>query len=273
MSILSFAPDTRVDTNAFFLGFRLSQYMSFSGTANELFFFNDALNSTTMFGPGIVFQTAAGLLTDVTAGTLNFMNVVENGESVVNIQNWNRDAATLFDFYFAGDDRGLCRYVMGGNDVLLLSNRRDDAGGGDGDDVLDGMRGDDRLSGGAGADTLIGGKGNDTLKGGAGADDFVFDCRGAGSGNFDRIVDFDGAEDRIVMDVDVFPELGTAGTALDPAAFALDTAADPDDRIIFVAATGEVFFDKDGTGGGAAVLIAVLQPGAVLTAANIFLDS
>ena len=42
------------------------------------------------------------------------------------------------------------------------------ADGGDGNDILIGMRGNDTLRGGTGNDVLVGGPGTDTLDGGAG---------------------------------------------------------------------------------------------------------
>ena len=48
--------------------------------------------------------------------------------------------------------------------------------------------------------------------------------------------------------------------ALAPGAFQTGTAAhDADDRIIYDPATGNLFFDADGNGAGAAVLFATLQ--------------
>ena len=57
----------------------------------------------------------------------------------------------------------------------------------------------------------------------------------------------------------IFAALTTPGT-LSAAEFHLGTAAhDFDDRIIFDAATGNLFYDRDGTGSAAAVRFAVLS--------------
>jgi serralysin len=57
---------------------------------------------------------------------------------------------------------------------------------------------------------------------------------------------------------------------LSSGAFANGTAAqDADDRIIYNQATGELWFDADGNGAGAAVQFALLAAGTTLTASDI----
>lgn len=141
--------------------------------------------------------------------------------------------------------------------------------GGLGDDTLSGNAGNDRLDGGAGADLLSGDTGNDRLIGGAGNDTFRFDAA-LGDSNVDMIKDFVSAEDTIHLDDAVFAGIGPVG-ALDPAAFAIGTQAlDPDDRIIFNSATGELFYDADGSGAGAAVQFALLPDKAAVAADDFF---
>ena len=83
----------------------------------------------------------------------------------------------------------------------------------------------------------------------------------------DRVTDFAAGVDRIVLDRAVFATL-SAG-ALDPAAFRQGTAAaDADDRIIYDAASGSLFYDADGLGGAEAVRFAQLQTGLSLTGAD-----
>jgi serralysin len=109
------------------------------------------------------------------------------------------------------------------------------------------------LVGGAGNDTLDGGSGNDTLIGGAGADHFVFRT-GLGASNVDTILDFNPAEDRILLDNSAFKALKHTG-ALAADAFTTGTAAtQADDRIIYNADSGALYYDADGSGGKAAAI-------------------
>ncbi len=78
---------------------------------------------------------------------------------------------------------------------------------------------------------------------------------------------YSGTDDIIQLGVSVFSTL-TPG-ALDSAAFRIGVAAtDADDRIIYNSATGQLFYDADGNGGGAQVLFASLAAGLALTNAD-----
>ena len=113
------------------------------------------------------------------------------------------------------------------------------------------------IMGNDGANRLDGRGGNDVLTGAGGADTFAFTAA-LGSGNVDRIADFVSGTDRIALDDSVFAGL-TPG-ALPAGAFATGSAAgDADDRVIYNAATGQLFFDADGNGAGAQVLFATLD--------------
>ena len=153
-----------------------------------------------------------------------------------------------------------------GADRLGGGRGNDTLGGGRGRDALFGNGGADLLDGGAGADTLRGGGGKDALTGGAGRDGFYFD-RALGPSNVDAILDFDPADDTIYLHVSVFAAIGFG--ALDPSAFRAGTAAaDGDDRIVYDAATGNLFYDSDGSGAAAATLFATVVPGTALTSAD-----
>lgn len=188
--------------------------------------------------------------------------------SVVSVTGWALDAATVFDLIVADDDKGLRKLLLNGDDNVSLSNKKDRFDGGNGNDVLDGLKGDDVLSGGKGNDTLLGGLGNDELTGGSGRDSFVFKTALNADKNVDTITDFEEGRDTIIIDDAIFVGAGTAGNTLSGNRFALDAAADGNDRIVYVQATGEILYDADGNGAGAAVLFARVEIGTVLGAGD-----
>lgn len=141
---------------------------------------------------------------------------------------------------------------------------------------LKGFGGRDRLEGEAGNDTLVGGNGIDTLIGGSGFDSFVFDKP---SEIGDRIEDFNAFDDQINIDASAFGG-GLGGNNLIMVtlpggkfhAGGTNKAADAGDRFIFRTGDETLWFDRDGTGGTFnPVLVADLQDGAILTAADITL--
>jgi Ca2+-binding RTX toxin-like protein len=113
------------------------------------------------------------------------------------------------------------------------------------------------LIGNAGANVLNGGGGADVLIGLGGADSFAFTAALGGS-NVDVIAGFVSGSDRILLDDAAFAGLGLG--ALGANAFVAGGAAqDADDRILYDAATGALYFDADGSGSGAAVRFATLD--------------
>ena len=122
------------------------------------------------------------------------------------------------------------------------------------------------LNGKAGDDWLYGRLGNDLLTGEAGRDRFVFDTALDGALNVDEIADFSVADDVIVLRHSVF-SVDTGRLSAD--AFVNgDTAIDAEDRILYHSATGNIFYDADGSGNGAAILFARVDPGTALTNAD-----
>ncbi len=119
---------------------------------------------------------------------------------------------------------------------------------------LEGDGGADTLIGGGGADVLVGGGGSDRLTGGAGADAFRFNTWDGNAFGADRITDFTTGVDRLVFDTEDFAGMdttlrfvnGTQAGGSGASWFYFDTATD------------RLFWDRDGIGGDAAVLIATL---------------
>lgn len=117
-----------------------------------------------------------------------------------------------------------------------------------------GSRADDALWGGAGNDTLTGNGGND-----------VFGFNEAGSANADTIADFS-AGDRIGLasteDTGFFVGLGATFDSNEFVAGTVATEAHA--QIVYNQASGQIFYDADGTGAGAAALVATIGAGTQL---------
>ncbi|MCW7540901.1 hypothetical protein OOT46_24065 [Aquabacterium sp. A7-Y] len=95
-----------------------------------------------------------------------------------------------------------------GADILSGGADADILIGNNGADQLQGNGGNDRLDGGNGADVLSGGTGNDFLTGGSGLDRFVF-TEGGGA-NAESVVDFNTADDTVVLADSLDATLGEA---------------------------------------------------------------
>jgi hypothetical protein len=126
-------------------------------------------------------------------------------------------------------------------------------------DLLTGGTGNDQLIGGAGDDLLLGGKGNDILTGGTGADTF----RLTGDTKTDHIADFLSGTDHIQLDHLLFKALPVG--PLDSSQLVCGTKAlTTSQHLIYDQPTGNLWYDSDGSGKAAAVLIAVLDNHAAL---------
>ena len=165
--------------------------------------------------------------------------------------------------------------------------------GGSENDVLYGELGNDFMMGGKGDDIYYVDSSGDTVLEGADAGydrvfasasfsiagqhveelwltgtasiDFYFDTALSATKNVDRIDSFSVAEDTIMLDRTVFTGVGANGTLSSSAFFAGTAAQDADDRIVYDSASGKIFYDADGSGGGAAVLFAQVAAGTALT--------
>ncbi len=153
------------------------------------------------------------------------------------------------------------------NDTLVALAGDDLINGGASNDSLLGSSGNDTLIGGNGNDTLAGGAGNDTLTGGAGNDFFRFN---SSSERIDRITDFNVTNDTILVSRSGFGSGLLAGT-LPTSKFKLGSSATTSDhRFFYNSSNGGLFFDIDGSGSKAAVRIATLNTGLVMTSKDIF---
>jgi Ca2+-binding RTX toxin-like protein len=121
-------------------------------------------------------------------------------------------------------------------------------------DTLLGGGGNDILIGGAGDDLLVGGKGSDTLTGGTGADTFRF----GGDMKTDHVIYVLPGTDHIQLDSRLYTGLTKGALTADQ--FSLGTAAlNSAQRLIYDQPKGALYYDADGSGMGAAMLIGVLD--------------
>ena len=154
------------------------------------------------------------------------------------------------------------------NDDRLIGTRFNDTlKGGNGSDVLFGNEGSDTLNGGSGVDRLNGGTENDTLLGGAGNDTFVFDMPIGGGTNIDRIVDFAPGADRIEINQEYY-FTGLVVGELAPEQFAVGAATGTGPQIVYVKATGALYYDANGADAGGESQFAVLAGRPVVTASD-----
>jgi Ca2+-binding RTX toxin-like protein len=137
----------------------------------------------------------------------------------------------------------------------------------------DDLRGDasqNIIYGLGGGDYIIGLGGSDLLIGGDGQDLFHFVGIGDGGSGGDAIQDFVSGQDRISVTGQFFGLGSPGGVAIDSYRFVAGTAANlATSQFIYNGATRQLFYDQDGTGAGAQVLLATLQAGAVMTAGDI----
>ena len=225
-------------------------------------------NQITATGTGLVLVTQDGNVVDVTAGTINtlFVNVPEGLVAAVSL---NVSAVTFFDALVGDNWQAMLRLLTQGDDLINGTDAGDVLLGGAGSDVAKGNSGDDRLVGGGGNDSLHGGLGADRMTGGAGADSFVFDTAITLGANVDDIVDFAHRRDHIVLAPSVFAALADFFT-FRPSQFVAGTSAQTRaQHIIYDQATGDLFYDADGSRHGAmAVQFAHVAPGTLMTAAD-----
>jgi Ca2+-binding RTX toxin-like protein len=148
--------------------------------------------------------------------------------------------------------------------------------GGSGNDMLTGDAKANIIIGGDGNDSIIGGAGSDTLTGGNGSDAFRYNAPAEGGTSGDNIQDFTSGQDLISILKSGFAIAagvshgGAGNNNFDTQYFTatgVATAAGHG-QFIFNDTSHQLFWDSDGAGAKAAVLIATLTNGATLHAAD-----
>lgn len=146
-------------------------------------------------------------------------------------------------------------YVTGmSNSVFFLGSGIERATMQDGNGTLIGNALANILVGADGNDFLVGGGGSDTLTGGDGADQFVL--RGIGGGDLVTITDFNKLDgDSIGLGGEDFVSILGDGIGVEEVTNAA-TAVGAGEQFVYKFSTGELFYDADGAGGTAQVLVA-----------------
>lgn len=147
------------------------------------------------------------------------------------------------------------------NNVIFGDEQDNILSGGNGEDTLNGLAGDDNLfgfdgndfiDGGIGDDSLFGGVGADSMSGGSGTDCYYYsNINEAG----DTIFDFSHNDDSFSFDSNQFG--GYTGTLNATNFFTslTDLNASSESGASFAVDSGELYYDDDGNGAGAAVLL------------------
>jgi VCBS repeat-containing protein len=171
------------------------------------------------------------------------------------------------DDYLWGGDGNDNLAGQAGNDNLFGENGNDQLSGGTDNDNLDGGSGDDTLLGNDGADFLIGGPGADILTGGADADAFYFQLASHGP---DQITDFLSGTDKIYISAGGFGGGLFVGAEVSLVSGSDPTPSQASGQFLYDTDNGALFWDADGTGNGAAVLVATLSNVPSLQASDFF---
>jgi Ca2+-binding RTX toxin-like protein len=272
--------DTVQSSVSFTLSFEVEK-LTLTGTANIDGTGNTSNNTLTGNGGSNVLSGGLGDDTldggagvDILkGGSENDTYIVDNvGDQIIENANEGTDTVKAsVDYTLSANvekliQTGTANITGTGNDLANTLT------GNGGDNILSGGLGKDTLSGGAGNDTLNGGAGADKLTGGTGNDMFLFDIMQTAT-NKDTIVDFTVGQDHIGIDRTAFTAFsGDAAGALNPAEFALGTAATTSSQhLIYNSGTGALYYDADGVGGAAQVQIALLSNHAALSSGDIIL--
>ncbi|MDF5710383.1 MAG: calcium-binding protein [Nostoc sp. S4] len=215
-----------------------------------------------------------------TFNTTTNVGSISSGTTLVSYKDIERLSiiGTIYDDYIVGNNGNDILYALAGNDTVIGGKGNDylgvigssssnnilngDAGddtldaqyssgdnllsGGDGNDTLSayGALGNNTFYGGFGNDYLTSGIGSDTLYGGDGADIFTFNSFNEG---VDSLYDFNTTNELIQVSAAGFGG-GLSTGLLKASQFTIGTSASNSvQRFIYNSATGELFFDLDGS--------------------------
>jgi Ca2+-binding RTX toxin-like protein len=143
-------------------------------------------------------------------------------------------------------------------DTISGGYGKDDIRGNGGVDFLHGNEDDDIVIGGLGDDFIWGESGNDYLRGGDGADKFIFDTELDDVSNVDTIQNFVSGVDDIWLNQTIFAGIGDTLDASEFQNSSLPSSGEGTYRIFYNQATGQLFYDSNGSDAGGSTLFAVM---------------
>ena len=211
------------------------------GAGIDTFVVISATASITDLGAGNVadiLQISAGA-TAIATATGNFTatnGTVNNGTGSINANGHNVNLA-----------------LAGGASGWTITNQSSSVV------ALRGSANNDIITGGSGNDTLTGGLGNDLLTGGAGSDKFVFSATPNANTNHDTVTDFVHGTDILQFTKSIFDKMvGWWNKDMFWSGAGVTDGHDSTDRIVYDTTSGNLYYDTDGSGGGAAVIVATI---------------
>jgi Ca2+-binding RTX toxin-like protein len=243
-------------------GNNLANHMIGSDGAN---YFNARAGDDTLVGGGgnDTFDMSMG-------GTSSTGQDYIDGGPGTDTVDWNGYIASGLTVYLQGGDGTGSAWTAAANSGGATLYHVEHLVGGEFNDFFQGGVDADNFEGRGGDDTLAGLEGRDTLAGGAGADIFRFSAQ-PGAADADLVTDFTEGSDRAQLENFWMPALGGTGdfSAADARFYAAGGAAgghDADDRIVYDTASGNLWYDDDGSGPHSAQLIGTLQGAPLVTA-------
>lgn len=224
-----------------------------AGAGNDVVVYAARLANTLYGGDGDDLLYAGGSEFDPLDFTV-YGGVVDDshGSDITGFERFAIYGGRSNDFALTGDGRDRLHGYFG-NDTL---------DGGAGNDLIKGQVHDDSLYGGDGDDRLLGGRGLDALTGGAGRDTFVF----TQTDYADMVNDFVSGEDVLRIRTAIFGiPVGTVPV------LSLDGPTGEIGQFVYDTSDGDLFWDPDGTGVEARIVLGSLASAPVLTVDDITL--
>jgi Ca2+-binding RTX toxin-like protein len=219
-------------------------------------------NTGEISGPTAISSSEAGLTLDnggTITGTSYAVNLTGSGTTISN--SGKIDGAVKIT---SGGDSFRNTGAIDGNVTFQGSGDNSfNSRGGTVDGAITGGSGADTIYLGNDGETVNGGAGHDLIYGGAGADTFAFTSFTVA--DYDHVVGFNVANDKIQLDHTEFTKL-TAGVT--PVFAIASSATSASDHLFYNSTTGWVSYDPDGNGSQVAHGFVNLGAGLKLTAHN-----